>query len=203
MKLYSFVPQDCSGKVRWLLLELGVSFQEQKISYKAGDTKTAEYLQKHPLGQVPVLEDGTLTLFESYAIVAYLADKYLDQGLAPDVKNMVQRGEYHKWMFFSSDSAGAFFSKYHKLSKMTDDYLKEWGDHVRSKTQMVLLTLEKQLAHQDYILGKFSAVDICLGYELDSMSEEGLFKDFPKVSAYFERLKNREACLRSEIFKRN
>lgn len=83
MKLYSMVPQDCSGKVRWLLLELGVPFEEERLSYRAGDLKTESYLAKHPIGQVPVLEDGTQTVYESYAIVAYLADKYIDRGLAP------------------------------------------------------------------------------------------------------------------------
>lgn len=87
MKLYSMVPQDCSGKVRWLLNEMGLPFEEIKVSYRNGDLKTPEYLAKHPLGQVPVLEDGTVTLFESYAIVAYLADKYPEKGMAPSPKD--------------------------------------------------------------------------------------------------------------------
>ncbi|MGE3757505.1 MAG: glutathione S-transferase family protein [Pseudobdellovibrionaceae bacterium] len=203
MKLYSMVPQDCSGKVRWLLMELGVSFEEKKLSFKAGDLKAESYLAKHPMGQVPVLEDGNTTIYESYAIVAYLADKYIECGLAPDPKNIEDRGQYYKWLFFSSNTAEGFFSKLQKLPKMNEDYRQEWGDYIQDKVQKTLLIIEKQLTDRDYILGKFSAVDTCLGYALDAIVDEPFFKDFPRTQGYYSRLCQREACQRSEIFKRS
>lgn len=205
MKLYSFVPQDCSGKVRWLLLELGVPFEDTRMNFKAGETKTPEYLAKHPLGQVPVLEDGDISIFESFAIVAYLADKFSDKGLAPSANDFAKRAEYYQWMFFTANSAENYFNKYQKLSKMTDEYRTQWEDHIRQKLQMVLGTIESQLGKtkkaDGYLLGTFSAVDTCMGYALDSIREEPFFNDYPNIRDYYAKLAKRDACVKSEIFK--
>lgn len=201
MKLYSLAPQDCSGKVKWLLLEMGIPFEEVKLNYKNGDLKTEEYLKKHPLGQVPVLEDGDLTMIESYAIVAYLADKYPDKKMAPEAKNLAERASYYQWLFFSRNSVEEFLTRNFRLPKMNDEYRKDWGQYIIDKTQLVLKALEKQLAGKDYILGNFSAVDVCLGYAIES--EEALLNDFPAIKSYLKRLSERKACIESGIFTKN
>lgn len=86
---------------------------------------------------------------------------------------------------------------------MPEEYQKEWGDYTRDKVQKVMMTIEKRVTDQDYILGDFSAVDTCLGYALDGVCDQSFFHDYPKTKAYYERLSQREACLKSEIFKRN
>ena len=161
MKLYSLAPQDCSGKVRWMLHELGVQFEEIRLNHKNGDHKTPEYHKMNPIGQVPVLDDAGLILFESYAIVHYLADKYSAKGLAPEVTNFKARTAYTQWMFFCTDTAEDFFARYQRLPKMSEEYKKQWGDYIQDKTQKVMLTLEKQFDGHEYLLGSFSAVDTC------------------------------------------
>ena len=203
MKLYSMMPQDCSGKVRWLLFELKVPFEECKVSYKAGDLKAETYLAKHPLGQVPVLEDEDLTIYESHAIVAYLADKYIDSGFSPEHRNLEERALYYQWLFFSSNTAEAFFSRLQRLPRMNEDYNQEWGDYLRDKVQKSLFAIEKRLEGREYILGNFSAVDICLGCALDAIVESPMSNDFPRIEAYYKRLSERDACQRSEIFERS
>lgn len=203
MKLYSMIPQDSSGKVRWMLHELEIPFEDIRVSYKKGDTKTPEFLAMNPIGQVPILKDGDLALFESYAIVHYLADKYSEKKLAPAVTNLKERTNYTQWLFFCSNTVEDFFGRFQKLPTMSDDYKKDWGNYIHDKIQKIMTTLSKQLQSQDYILGSFSAVDTCLGYALDSVSEEPFFKDYPVVVSYFNRLQSREACVKSEVFKRD
>lgn len=203
MKLYSMAPQDSSGKVRWLLCELEVPFEDVKLSYRSGDLKSEAYLAKHPIGQVPVLEYGDVTIYESHAIVAYLADKFISKGLAPDPSEHGLRAAYYQWIFFSTNTAEGFFTRLQNLPSMTAEYQNEWGDYIREKTLKVMSAIESQLDQKNYILGSFSAVDICLRHALDSVREEAFLKDFPKVAAYCDRLSNRDACLKSEIFKRS
>jgi glutathione S-transferase len=197
------IPQDCSGKVRWLLHELDVPFEDIKLSYKNGDLKTTDYLSKNPIGQVPVFEDEDVTLFESYAIVSYLTDKYSTKGLGSDSKNIKERAQYNQWLYFTNNTVEDFFNRYFKLPKMTEEYNNDWGDYIREKIQKIMMTIEKQVTSQDFILKNFSAVDICLSNALDMVSEESFFHDFPKTKVYYDRLSKREACLKSEIFKRN
>ncbi len=200
MKLYFLVPQDCSGKVRWLLNELGESFEDVKLDWKSGDLATETYLKKHPVGQVPVLEDGAITLYESYAIVMYLADKYPERKLAPAVGDLEARAEYYQWLYFSCNTAEDFFSRYGKIPKMNEEDKENWAAYIEEKTLQVLSTINTQLQGRDYILGDFSAVDTCLGYALASVSKETFFENYPAVKNYYGRLSARSACQKSGMF---
>jgi glutathione S-transferase len=202
-KLYYMVSQDSSGKVRWLLNELNLPYEDVKVSYRNGDLATPEFLAKNPIGQVPVFEDGDLTLFESHAIVTYLSDKHWAKGICPNPANTEERAQYYQWMFFIGNIAEDFFTRYFKLSDMSEQYRNDWGDYTKDKVQKIMQTVEKQLMKQDYILGTFSTVDICMAGALDMVSEETFFNDYPKAKSYYERLLKREACLKSEMFKRN
>ena len=73
---FAWVPDFAQGVVRdlrarWMLEEAGLDYRVQLF----GQTRPPEYLREHPFDQVPVLRDGAIRLFESGAIVQYLADK--------------------------------------------------------------------------------------------------------------------------------
>jgi len=74
MKLYYF-PSPNPQKVRFALLELGLPCDIVPIDLTKGEHRTPEFLALNPYGRVPVLTDGTVTLWESHAILAYLGEK--------------------------------------------------------------------------------------------------------------------------------
>jgi glutathione S-transferase len=201
IKLYYLAPQDCSGKVRWLLEEMNQPVESVKLDWRNGDLKSPAYLAKHPIGQVPLLEDGSVVLYESYAIVAYLADKF--PGFAPPVSNLPARGLYYQWLFFSVDTAADYFKRQMELPNRDEEYRKHWSDHINTSVQRTLGAVEAQLKGHDYILGAFSAVDPCLAYAIDMISNTTLLKDYPGIQAWFERCQARPACIRSGIFDRS
>ena len=66
------------------------------------EQRSAEYLANvHPLGHVPVLVDGETRVFESGAIVAYLADRFPDKGFAP-APGTPERGQYYQWLSYAA-----------------------------------------------------------------------------------------------------
>ena len=71
MKLY-FAPNSRAVRIAWLLEELGLEYEVEK--YTVGDRalRTPEYYKIHPMGRIPVLEDGETRIYESGAIVQYL-----------------------------------------------------------------------------------------------------------------------------------
>ena len=75
LKLYHS-PQSRSMRPRWLLEEIGAPYELVRVDLGKQEHKTPQYLQIHPHGPVPALVDGDLTLIESAAICAYLADKF-------------------------------------------------------------------------------------------------------------------------------
>jgi glutathione S-transferase len=102
MKLY-FAPRTRAIRARWLLEELGVPYELIKLDLARQENSTPTYLAVHPLGEVPALVDGDVTLLESLAICLYLADRFPEKHLAP-LMGSAERGPYYQWMAFAEVS---------------------------------------------------------------------------------------------------
>ena len=99
MKLY-FAPNSRAVRIAWLLEELGLEYDVEK--YKVGDRalRTPEYYKIHPMGRIPVLEDGETRIYESGAIVQYLLARHGDGKFVPDV-NDPSFPEYLQWLHYA------------------------------------------------------------------------------------------------------
>ena len=84
----------------WALIELNLSYKTEIIRKRTTDTETAAFKSVNPRQKIPVLQDGTLTMGESAAIVTYLAESYSTEqvNLIPD--NPKARAKYFEWMSF-------------------------------------------------------------------------------------------------------
>lgn len=96
MKLY-YIATTRAMRPRWLLEEMELAYE--LIHVTIAMTQQPEYRQIHPHGKVPVLVDEDMTIFESAAICAYLADKHPEKGLAP-LPGTSARGYYYQWLFY-------------------------------------------------------------------------------------------------------
>src|SRR5262249_18334800 len=86
---------------RWLLEEIGIPYRVEILSLRKGEHKRPEYLRINPMGKVPALTDGAVTVAETPAICIYLADRYSYGLLAPRM-DAPQRGAYLHWTVFST-----------------------------------------------------------------------------------------------------
>ena len=87
-------------RAHWALIELELSYKTEIIRTRTPDTETAAFKSVNPRQKIPVLQDGTLTMGESAAIVTYLAESYSTEqvNLIPD--NPKARAKYFEWMSF-------------------------------------------------------------------------------------------------------
>ncbi len=99
-----YAPDNASLIVRLVLEELGVPYRTQLVERAAQAQRSAGYLALNPGGLIPVLETPDGPLFETAAIVLWLADRH--GALAPDTQAPA-RGDFLKWLFFTSNTVHA------------------------------------------------------------------------------------------------
>jgi glutathione S-transferase len=91
-------------KVIWTLEELGLSYERHNVAGSYGGTDTAEYKAMSPMGLVPVIRDGDVTMFESNAIVRYLAAAHGEGKLRPRAAKQLAAAE--QWMDWTQLNIG-------------------------------------------------------------------------------------------------
>ena len=75
MKLYGFPPSPNTWKVRAVAAQLGIKLELQLVDLSKGEQRTPSYLALNPTGRTPTLVDGDFKLWESTAIMQYLASR--------------------------------------------------------------------------------------------------------------------------------
>ena len=83
MKLYDGALSGNAYKIRLFLSLLGLEHELVPVDLRSGENRTAGYLEKNPRGQIPVLEDGDVTIWDSQAILVYLARRYAAEDWLP------------------------------------------------------------------------------------------------------------------------
>ena len=85
-------------KVLWALEELDVPYARENVGGSFGGNHDADFLAMNPMGLVPVIRDGDVTMFESNAIVRWLAARYRDGLLRPkDPKGLAMAEQWMEW----------------------------------------------------------------------------------------------------------
>lgn len=92
-------------KVLWALGELGLPFERKTVGGAFGGTKDVSYLRMNPNALIPALQDGDVTMFESNAIVRYLAARYHPGLLQP--ADWPRRAAAEQWMDWQQNSIAA------------------------------------------------------------------------------------------------
>lgn len=143
LKLYGGARSRASI-VQWYLEELSIPYEFILLDMAAEEHRKPEYLAVNPMGKVPAIEDGKLKLWESGAILLYLAEKY-DKA----ENSLEERSIWSQWVLYANSTlaTGLFV------------------EASREKEVPKLLTaLEKILNQAPYILGhKFTVADVAVG----------------------------------------
>lgn len=189
-----------SVRVIWLLEELGIPYQVQPLEFSYDARHTPAYLAMHPLGQVPVIQDGELTLFESGAIVEYILERYGEGRLAPAIGSPA-RPKYLQWFHYGEASLARCISDIvrNRFGEPEAERVPAALGPIRRRTHDALAVVERALQGREYILGtEFSAADIMVSYGITMLKVIGEFpNDVPEAAGYLGRLKQRPGYQRA------
>ncbi len=162
--------------VQWYLEELGVPYEFVLLDMEGGEHRQPDFLALNPMGKVPTIVDGDFKLWESGAILLYLAEK---NGQLPN--SLEEKSIFTQWVLFGNSTlaTGLFV------------------EASREREAPKLLTaLNKIFASQPYIMGDdFTVADVAVGSILayvPIMLKLDL-SDYPAVLDYIKRMTDRPA----------
>lgn len=190
-----FAPNSRAGRIVWLLEELGLPYDINKMSFHPKDLKSDEHRSRHPLGRIPVLDDGDVRLFESGAIVEYILERHKNGGLKPSV-NAPEYPAYLQWFHYCEGMVMPPMNTIvvHTLllpAERRDENVLAQAQRLLAKA---LAPVNETLAGKDYLIGDFSAADIMLGHACFMSQRAGcITDDMTHLKAYVERLAARPA----------
>ncbi|PHV06972.1 glutathione S-transferase [Janthinobacterium sp. BJB412] len=184
-------------KVLWTCVEIGLPFEQELWGSGFKATDVPEFLALNPNGMVPVITDGPVTLWESNTICRYLAAKHGRADLLP--ANPIERAMVEQWMDWQAGELNnswryAFMALVRKSNSHKDpaaiaSSIVAWNRHMG--------ILENQLCKTGrYVTGPaFTLADIVLGLSVNRWAMAPMQRpDFPAISAYLERLGQRDGC---------
>ncbi|MHC5727921.1 MAG: glutathione S-transferase family protein, partial [Nostoc sp.] len=162
------------------LEEIKVPYEFVKLDMQAGEHRQPEYLAINPFGKVPAIVDGDFILWESGAILLYLADKYSKSTLSPE-----ERGVFSQWVLFANATLGPGI----------------FQEASREREMPRLLTpLNEIFSKQPFLLGnKFTVADVAVGSMLNyiPMILKLDLSSYPAVLNYMKQLSERPAFQKS------
>ncbi|TCD59860.1 Glutathione S-transferase 2 [Steccherinum ochraceum] len=190
--LYALKAGPNAWKIVFLLNELGLSYETIYLDFMKGELKAPEYLKINPNGRVPALVDhknGDLTVWESGAILLYLAEKY-DTEKKYFATSEADRFAILQWLFFQVSGQGRVvrFAHFHpeKLPSAIERY--------QNEIRRVLGVLESILSKQEWLAaGKLTIADLSFSSwnnELGGIAGPGFDfeKEFPATFKWHQRI---------------
>jgi len=176
------------------LEELKLPYEAININLGAGDQKTPAFLAMNPNGRIPVIRDneaGGLTVFESGAIMIYLAEK--TGQLLP--ANEPERSRVMQWLMFQMGGIGPMMGQANVFYRYFPEKIQPAIDRYQNETRRLFEVLDLALNDSEWLANDFSIADIAnwcwvRTYRWSGVSRYGL----PNLERWLDQMKAREAC---------
>jgi glutathione S-transferase len=201
MKMYGFASSPNCWKVLAVARELAIPMETISVDLFNGETTSPAFLAKNPNGKVPVIEDDGFVLWESNAILGYLASRQPIPSLLP-VKPR-ERADVDRWLHWEGTCLSSAVWKV-EFEKIIKPLMKQKPDaasitagtaHFASAAKV----LDAALAEKDYVAGKLSVADFAVGPFIGLAIEEcGLdIAPYRNLRAWLDRMNARESFTRT------
>jgi len=182
--------------VMWAAGELGLSVERVDLGGPFGGTDTAQFLDMNPMGRVPVLQDGALTMFESQAILRYFGARWGTKGLWPE--DPVARAPVDQWMEWAKVNVAPtviykVFWQMIRVAQADRDHAKVAEGVAELKGLMSIA--DAQILRHGWLAGPdLTLADITFGTQLYRYYEVPVERaDLPNLRDYYDRLCARPA----------
>ncbi len=183
-------------KVVWTAQELRLPFERQDVGGQFGGVDTPEYARMNPNRLIPVIDDGGFVLWESNAIVRYLASRQGAGDLWPG--DLRTRADADRWMDWQATEFGPAMRDGFIQLVRTPEAERDAELTARSvaRSNRLALMLEDVLFSRDHLTGRrFTVADIAVGAQVHRWLGMPIERPAtPRLNAWYQRVSQREAA---------
>ena len=197
---YSGAPNPT--KVALFLEETGTPYDPVPIDTRKGEQHKPEFLAINPNAKLPAIVDGDAKVFDSSAILLYLAEK---TGKFLPAKSDKARGELFSWMFFVSSGVGPYFGQSVHFRVYAPEKIPYALNRYAFETKRHAGILDARLANQKYMLGDtYTIVDMNVwGWArlIPNAAGDGAWEKLPNLKRLVDEISARPAAQRAVALK--
>ncbi len=194
-----FWPTPNGHKITIFLEEAGVDYTIKPVDISAGEQFKPEFLAISPNNRMPAIIDYApvdggepLTVFESGAILIYLAEKY-GWFLPQDIR---ARKTVHEWLMWQMGGLGPMAGQNHHFVQYAPERIPYAMDRYVNETNRLYGVLDKQLAGNEWVAGDYSIADMAIyPWVVLHKSQQQELKNFPNVARWIEIMAERPAII--------
>lgn len=195
MKLF-YWPKTRAFRALWMLEEMRVPYELAFVNIRAGAQNDPNFRRVNPMSKLPALEDGSVRVAESGAVLLYLADRYPETALGVPLSDP-SRGRFLQWMFFTGSCLEPAMAE-RVTCAQGNTVSFGWGDLSR-----VEHAIENALEEGEWLLGEqFTAADILAASTLQIAFKAKLIEPQGVLFDYVERSLAREGYERASAIDR-
>jgi glutathione S-transferase len=194
IELYHYVDFDRSAKVRWVLCELDLPFEERQVDPEK--RLEAPFADINPFSLVPAIRRGDEVIHDAGAIAMTLAAEHPESGLLPEDPR--ERAACQQWCWFSGSSFEGTVYALYDLRQVAPD--SELTAKAAERLERFLDVLERTLSGRDSLLSTFTIADILLAYPLKGVGSSGGLADRKGLSDYLAALAERPASHKARFW---
>ncbi|WP_088893673.1 glutathione S-transferase N-terminal domain-containing protein [Leptolyngbya ohadii] len=194
-------PTPNGHKITIFLEEAGLEYRIIPINIGAGDQFQPDFLKIAPNNRMPAIVDHNpadggepLSLFESGAILLYLADK-TGQFIPADLRG---RKAVLEWLFWQMGGLGPMAGQNHHFVQYAPEKLPYAIDRYVKETHRLYGVLDRQLAKHEYVAGNYSIADMaCYPWIVPYEKQQQNLDEFPNLQRWFNAIRDRAAVVRA------
>jgi glutathione S-transferase len=194
LKLHGFPMSPNTRRALFALEEHGAAYDLVTVDLMSGEQKSEAYLALNPTGRVPALVDGDFVLWESNAILEYLAALHPEKALG--AQSARERGEVARWMYMNSAHLSPNVARIfaHTIRLPEAQRIPRLVEEARGEVDRCLKAMEGRLTGREYLVDRFSLADIAVAPTLSAAPMLGIdLSRFPSVAAWMKRIAARPA----------
>lgn len=187
LRLHRFALSGHAHRVHLALGLMGLPYELVDVDLRKGEHKTPEFLKMHPFGQVPVLVDGDAVVYDSNAILVYLATRYDAEERRWLPRDPLAQARVQAWLSVAAGQI-AFGPAAARLVTLFGRKLDV--DEVIERSHALLKVMEAHLASQAFLAADAPTIADIAGYSYIWAAPEGNvdLSAYPAVRAWLARI---------------